>query len=90
MYIILGGGGGCMSTTGLRQGLRQDLETGCPKLTIVKKRPIFQGTQQYTQITTINMYLLIESYLLNRIICVSWGVTFVGFGAQMTPTCPMV
>ena len=38
------------------QDLRQDLETGCPKLTIVIfGPPIFQGRQQYTEVTTINM-----------------------------------
>ena len=35
----------------------QDLETGCPKLAIVK---FFPRRPQYPQITTINMYLIIE------------------------------
>ena len=38
-----------------------DLETGCPKLTIEKiSVPIFKGRQQHTELTTINMYLLIK------------------------------
>ena len=48
----------------LIQGLSQDLETGCPKLAINffwgGGHPIFQGWPQYTLITTINMYSLIE------------------------------
>ena len=44
----------------LRQGLSQDLETGCPKMAIVN----FFGVQilrgpQFTQISTINMYTFI-------------------------------
>ena len=42
------------------QGVSQDLQTGCPKLAIVK----FWGVQilkgDYTQISTINMYKFIE------------------------------
>ena len=45
----------------LLQGLSQVLETGCPKLTCkIFGCPIFQGGPQYTQITTIVMYLLVE------------------------------
>ena len=45
------------------QGLSQDLETGCQKLTVVKFWGIlfFQGRQQYTEITTTNMYLLVKT-----------------------------
>ena len=46
-----------------KQSLSQDLETGCPKLTILKLlgvSHIFQGRSPYTHITTTNMYLLIE------------------------------
>ena len=44
------------------QGLSQDLETQCPKLVVVKVfgRPTFQGRPPYLQISTMNMYLLIE------------------------------
>ena len=45
----------------MSQNLSQDLETGCPKLAIVKFWGIlFQGRPQSTQITIINMHLLIE------------------------------
>ena len=39
-----------------------DLEAGWPKLDAIVKYlcPIFQGKPQLTEITTINMYLLIE------------------------------
>ena len=41
-------------------GVRQDLETGRPKLAIVKFGcHIFHGRHQYTHCITINMYLLI-------------------------------
>ena len=44
------------------QDLSRDLETGCPKFTIVTFLGIlsFKGDNNYTEITTINMYLLIE------------------------------
>ena len=47
---------------GWEQGLSQDLESGCPKSTIVGFRgcPILQGTSKYTLITIMNMYLLVE------------------------------
>ena len=51
------------STESCRQSLSQDLETGCPKLAQVCKilgHHIFQGNPKYTQITAINMDLLIE------------------------------
>ena len=38
----------------VQQGLSQDLETGCLKLAIMK------GGQQYTQISTINIYKFIK------------------------------
>ena len=43
------------------QGLSQDLETGYPKFAFVIFWGIllFKGGPQYTQVTTINMYLLI-------------------------------
>ena len=46
----------------LKQGLSQDLETGCLKLAIVKLLgvQIFKGGTQYTQISTINMYKFIK------------------------------
>ena len=44
------------------QGLSQDLETGCPKLAVVKFLgvQIFKGDRNYTQISTINMYKFIK------------------------------
>ena len=44
---------------GVCQDLSQDLEIGCPKLANLGC-PIFQGSSQYTQSKTINMYLLHE------------------------------
>ena len=43
------------------QELSQDLETGCPKFgnPNILGCPIFQVWQKYTEITIINMYLLI-------------------------------
>ena len=40
-----------------------DLETGCPKLAVSNNifgHPTFHGRYQYTQIATINVYLLHE------------------------------
>ena len=43
--------------------LSQELETGCSDLTIVNiLSPILEGRLQYTQITTINMYLVLFTY----------------------------
>ena len=43
------------------QGLSQNLETGCLKLAgKILGHHIFQQIPQYAQITTIDMYLLIE------------------------------
>ena len=44
------------------KGLRQDFETGCPKLAIVNffVALFFRGRPQCTLITSINMYLIIE------------------------------
>ena len=50
-------------TESCRQSLSQDLETGCLKLAHVSQilgHLIFQVNPKYTQITAINMYLLIE------------------------------
>ena len=62
-------------------------------------QPIFQERTQYTQITTMNMYLIIEirHNILNNVmgimmslkkIWLSWGVIFEDLGVQMTPTTP--
>ena len=50
----------CMAKP-LEQGLSQDLETGCPKLEIVK----FLGVL-FTQITTTNMYLLNGKSIMSK------------------------
>ena len=46
----------------IKQGLSQDLETGCLKLAVVKflGRPYFEGGSQCTHISTINMYKFIK------------------------------
>ena len=48
------------------QGLSQDLETGCHKLAILKLLGIlfYQGRLQYTQITSINLYLLSKRIII--------------------------
>ena len=63
----------------VQQGLCQDLETGCPKLTIVKFLgvPLFLGRPQYTQITTTNMHLLCIYMHWNNAWCpytMSWNL----------------
>ena len=56
----------------IQQGLSQDLESGCPKSTIVKFGGVlfFKGGHNILRlITTINIYLLIEIGHYNLIQC---------------------
>ena len=47
---------------GLVQGFGQDLESGCPKSTIIKIWGVnfFKADKQYTQINTINIYVFLN------------------------------